>query len=368
MNIKKLLLSALLLTTTGFAYAEDTEDYIKIDDCTIVAGVDDVEEGIIDIKLENASSWCALQFDLYLPEGVEFGLYDGALDFLPDGTRFKSFKVGRVDHYFSTDCVKQEDGAYRFIAYNDQNQAIFDSEDKCIFKVRLIASDQASTGTYTAQIKNAIVSNSVDTSTGSAVVTGANCPIEDSEFKIQINAKIGAGGYGSFSWPRAVDFTNDTNVKGIYIPDGTPTEGWLKLKEVTSKKVPAGTGVFIKGTAGEIVNPETTTSEVTSIEKTLGETSAEPYTAGSNVYALKTVSGKAGLHKVNSGVVIPKYKAYLTNTSGAKYFSFGDTATSIDALDMAEEEGDIYTLGGQKVQKTTMKGVYIKNGQKVVVK
>ena len=368
MNIKKLLLSALLLTTTGFAYAEDTTDFIKIDDCIIVAGVDDVEEGIIDIKLENASSWCALQFDLYLPEGVEFGLYDGALDFLPDETRFQKFKVGRVDHYFSTDCVKQDDGAYRFIAYNDQNQAIFDSEDKCIFKVRLIASDQANTGTYTAQIKNAIVSNSVDTSTGSAVVTGANCPIKDSSFKIQINAKVGKGGYGTFSWPRDVDFSTDENVEEVYTASGAPVNGWLHLTPIANKKVPAGTGVFIKGAAGTIVNPETTSEEVASVTSSLGETSSAPYEAGSNVFALATKNGKTALYPVSEGVVIPQYKAYMTSADGAKLIAFDDTATGINAMDMDEEEGDIFNLGGQKVQKTTMKGVYIKNGKKVVVK
>ena len=83
---------------------------------------------------------------------------------------------------------------------------------------------------------------------------------------------------------------------------------------------------------------------------------------------MATKNGKTALYPVAEGVEIPKYKAYMTGESGAKFISFGDTATSIDALDVAEEDGDIYTLGGQKVQKTTMKGVYIKNGQKVVVK
>lgn len=374
MNIKKLLLSALLLTTTGFAYAEDTTDYFKIDDCVddnaIIAGVDDRTKGIIKINLVNEYDWVAFQFDLHLPEGVEIGMYKNPRGKLVPDYANTNRLTDASEKDFSYEMNKISEGVYRFIAYNNSNDQIWVNEDEndlSVFTIRLIATDQASTGTFTGWIEGAILSNSHDEGQG-AQVTGANCPKTESQFTIQINAKIGEGGYGSFSWPRDVDFTNDTNVKGIYIPDGTPTEGWLKLKEVTSKKVPAGTGVFIKGTAGEIVNPETTTSEVTSIEKTLGETSAEPYTAGSNVYALKTVSGKAGLHKVNSGVVIPKYKAYLTNTSGAKYFSFGDTATSIDALDMAEEEGDIYTLGGQKVQKTTMKGVYIKNGQKVVVK
>ena len=84
MSIKKLLLSALLLTTTGFTYAQETTtDYIQIEDCTgdkaIVAGVvdyaSDSEEGFVSINLEIENRWCALQFDLYLPEGVELRAY-----------------------------------------------------------------------------------------------------------------------------------------------------------------------------------------------------------------------------------------------------------------------------------------------------
>ena len=275
--------------------------------------------------------------------------------------------------YWTTKCAQQSDGAYRFIAFNMDNKRItntntggvaFSDSQKWIFKVRLIAKDNVSTGTYTATIKNAILSNSVDQSGGTAVVNGANCPIKDSEFKIQINAKIGAGGYGTFSWPRAVVFGDDVKV---FTAKSEPKNGSLHLDEVVGNKVPAGTGVIIKGTAG-IVNPETTEDEVDAVETILGETSAETYTAGSNVFVLKTVDGRAGFQPAAEGLVIPKYKAYLTSASGAKMITFGDTTTGINAMDAATEEGDIYTLGGQKVQKTTMKGVYIKNGKKVVVK
>ena len=206
----------------------------------------------------------------------------------------------------------------------------------------------------------------------------------ESSFTIQINAKVGAGGYGTFSWPRAVDFSKDTNVEAVYVAQSeVSSNGWLKLTSI-GKQVPAGTGVIIKGTAGEIVNPETTTDEVASVTSILKPTTpiyAEDGTStggavtvksGDKIYALKTVDGTASFHIVSPNVEIPKYKAYYeptnTTTNTAKYITFGDTATDINALDMAEEEGDIFNLGGQKVQKTTMKGVYIKNGKKVVVK
>lgn len=376
MNIKKLLLSALLLTTTGFAYAQENVDaeknYLQLaEGGVIVATVDDSNQGRIDLNLYNDEPWAAMQFDLYLPENVTF----------PDKgwrtvtSRLKYYDPDEDDDVnFTVATNPQDDGSMRFVIYNVLNEPIQGNSGKPILKIRFIANDQVSTGSLPVQIKNVILSKSVDTSSGSAVVTGFNADEKNTDITVKINANIGAGGYGSFSWPRDVDFSKDANVEAVYVPDGAPTNGLLKLKEVPGKTVPAKTGVFVKvkdEAKGEItfVNPETTTTGAGSVEKILGQTSAEPYTVtASNVYALKTVGGKSGLHKVNTDVVIPKYKAYFINTSGAKYFSFGDTATSIDAMDMTKEDGDIYTLGGQKVQKTTMKGVYIKNGKKVVIK
>ena len=384
MSIKKLLLSALLLTTTGFAYAEDTTDFIKIDDCTLIAGIDNINEGIIHINLENDYQWVALQFDLYLPKGVEIGKTKNGKDYIGTTNRLK-FENGISMDPFSWAVAEQSNEEfpgriYRFIAYNSNNDPILDNEndenDKSIFLIRLIATDEATTGINTAYIKGAILSNSGGVDPRHPVVTGANCPTKDSSFKIQINAPIGAGGYGSFSWPRDVDFSKDANVAAVYIAKEGVKNGWLHLDELTDKRVPKETGVFVKVRDLEddeepitVVNPVTLEETLSSIEDNkLGNTAKEAFPATPGTYALKTVGGVAGLHPVTSGT-IPMYKAYLSSTTTtAKYISFGDTATSIDALDMAEEEGDIYTLGGQKVQQTTMKGVYIKNGKKVVVK
>lgn len=388
MSIKKYLLSALLLATTGFAYAQETtEDYIKIDDLVgdnaIVAGVDefDVDDEdtygkLININLINSSQWVAFQFDLWIPEEVEIGFIDG--DPLIWNTQRLTYKKSGKTKDFSYAFAQQKDGedengnkykVWRIVAYNDLNAGIKspadNDDDPAIFQIHLFATDQATTGTYTAYVKDAILSNSdSEIDEDHPVVTGARCPIKESSFKIQINAKIGAGGYGTFSWPRDVVFGDDVKV---FTAKSKPKNGSLHLDEVVGNKVPAGTGVIIKGAAGT-VNPETTEDEVASIESILGETSQETVTAGSNFYALKTVDGKAGFQPVKEGVVIPKYKAYLTSETGAKLITFGDTTTGIDAMDVATEEGDIFTLGGQKVQKTTMKGVYIKNGKKVVVK
>ena len=391
MNIKKLLLSALLLTMTGFAYAEDTTDYIKIDDCVgekaLVAGMDefDIDDEdtygkLININLINSSTWVAFQFDLWIPEEVEIGFVDG--DPLIWNTERLTYKKSGKPKDFSYAFAPQDDGedeegnkykVWRIVAYNDANAAIKspadNNDDPAIFQIHLFATDQATTGLYTAYVKDAILSNSdSEIDPDHPVVTGANAPMKDSSFKIQINAKVGKGGYGTFSWPRAVDFTGVEGVEEVCVAEGPAKNGWLHLTAVKNMQIPANTGVFIKGTAGAIVNPETAKGDVASVTSSLGETSTAPYEAGSNVFALATKNGKTALYPVSAGVVIPKYKAYMTSADGAKLIAFDDTATGINALDMDDEDGDIFNLGGQKIQKTTMKGVYIKNGKKVVVK
>jgi hypothetical protein len=364
MSIKKLLLSALLLTTTGFAYAQDaTKNYIKLhEDGVIVATVDDSNEGKIDLDLYNDQDWCAMQFDLYLPENVTFP----ERGWRTVTSRLKYYDPDEDDDVnFTIATNPQADGAIRFVIYNVLNEPIQGNSGKPILKLRFIANDQVSTGELPVIIKNVILSNSVDTSTGTAVVSGFNAEEQETDVTVKINAKVGAGGYGTFSWPRDVVFGDGVEV---FTASGTAVNGWLHLDPITDKKVPAGTGVFIKGDKSSIVNPETLDEGAPSVSSTLGATATAPYVAGDNVFALATKNGKTALYPVTKGVEIPQYKAYMTGESGAKYIDFGDTVTSIDALDMAEEDGDIYTLGGQKVQKTTMKGVYIKNGQKVVVK
>lgn len=361
MSIKKLLLSALLLTTTGFAYAQD--NCVKLaEGGVIVATVDDSDEGKINLDLYNDQDWCAMQFDLYLPENVTFP----ERGWRTVTSRLKYYDPDEDDDVnFTIATNPQADGAIRFVIYNVLNEPIQGNSGDPILKLRFIANDQVSTGKLPVIIKNVILSNSVDTSTGTAVVSGFNAEKQETDVTVKINAKVGKGGYGSFSWPRDVVFGDDVEV---FTATSEPKNGWLHLEPITDKKVPAGTGVFIKGTEYATVNPETTTEELAKITSTLGQTSTAPYEASAGVFVLATKNEKTALYPVGDGVTIPQYKAYVTGESGAKFIALGDTATSIDALDMAEEEGDIYTLGGQKVQKTTMKGVYIKNGKKVVVK
>ncbi len=153
------------------------------------------------------------------------------------------------------------------------------------------------------------------------------------------------------------------------------------LHEVPGKIIKAGQGVILKSTG-------------ISIELTYTSTAAtdDDYTGnllkGVNVdtpcetnvnYTLAIENGVFGLFKY-SGTTLHANKAYLPasaiTAAGVRGFaiSYGDEATAIEKLEnearIEHEESaaaKYYNLSGQRVEQPT-KGLYIRNGKKVVIK
>ena len=152
--------------------------------------------------------------------------------------------------------------------------------------------------------------------------------------------------------------------------------------------------------------PEDPTTEVmyqtyTYTTGTDGSITAEGGTEGKKEYTTYVLSSKGintatnqeetdveRFRRVKANVIAGNNKAYLplltanvkpSNGSGAKgMFAIvfvdeeeGTETTSLDGVESIERtynDGSYYTLGGVKVQNPTKKGIYIKNGKKVVIK
>jgi hypothetical protein len=89
-------------------------------------------------------------------------------------------------------------------------------------------------------------------------------------------------------------------------------------------------------------------------------------------YVLQLIDGTAAFYRVAAGSepAIRPFRAYLTAASGAKVITFGfGEATSIDGLQpTATAAGTCYhNLAGQRVV-APVKGLYIANGKKVIIK
>ena len=150
----------------------------------------------------------------------------------------------------------------------------------------------------------------------------------------------------------------------------------ITLYEVTDKIVDAGTAVVLKTTGGgnPVMTLTTSASSNSDSNSLEGVSDAEGTTSDGTMYVLnyKAATG-VGFYKLTSGKTLGVGKAYLTYSgSGAPgFFGFGDDATSIKSLTPDPspngEGSEYYDLQGRRVAQP-MKGLYIVNGKKVVIK
>ncbi len=183
---------------------------------------------------------------------------------------------------------------------------------------------------------------------------------------------------GKTTWCSEYDL-DFTNVEGIKAYTATGYNNITKTIWLTRvMEVPAGTGILVKGDAGtyKIPHAEVQSAYANWFVGNLGDAIKIEETDGdkTNYY----LSGKDGSFvSVNGSANIGKNKAYLqlptsvfggTRSIGISYDD-EDGTTSIKDLTpaLSEGEGAWYTLQGQRVANPG-KGLYIKNGKKVIVR
>ena len=173
-----------------------------------------------------------------------------------------------------------------------------------------------------------------------------------------------------------LDFTNVAGIKAYTATGYNDVTKTIWLTRVT--EVPAGTGILVKGDAGTYKIPHASVRAAYAnwFVGNLGDAIKIAETDGdkTNYY----LSGKDGTFvSVNGSANIGKNKAYLqlptsvfggTRSIGISYDD-EDGTTSIKSLSpvLSEGEGEWFTLQGQRVAKPG-KGLYIRNGKKVIVR
>lgn len=185
-------------------------------------------------------------------------------------------------------------------------------------------------------------------------------------------ATISSVGFATYSPSSNVAVPDDVKVYTVTVDAG---ENSVTLNPVAAGSVvEAGTGYVIEATEGSYPfavsnEPLSSIGEnallVSDGTKTVGESD--------NIYVLAQRSnGSVGFSKVAANVTIPAGKAYLQLSSGgeakASFLSFG----GVTAIESVEANGkannnEYYTLQGVRTT-APVKGLYIVNGKKVVVK
>lgn len=178
---------------------------------------------------------------------------------------------------------------------------------------------------------------------------------------------VSAAGYATLFAPVALTIPQNVQAYTASFADNkvtlTPIEG----------TIPANTGVVIEAAKGNY-NFAITTTEATATSDLRGDVATANVDAASAAYILgKTDAQGVGFFKLNStDREIKGGRAYYVAPNGgaAAAYLFNGKVTGLEAIKTALNDANapIYDLSGRKVAKAVKGGLYIKNGQKFIVK
>ena len=177
---------------------------------------------------------------------------------------------------------------------------------------------------------------------------------------------VSAAGYATLYAPVALTIPENVQAYTASFADSkvtlTPIEG----------TIPANTGVVIEAAKGNY-NFAITTTEATATSDLTGNVATANVDAASAAYILgKTDAEGVGFFKLNStDRAIKGGRAYyVAPNGGAAAYLFNGNVTGLEAIKTALNDANapIYDLSGRKVAKAVKGGLYIKNGQKFIVK
>ena len=348
--MKKIYLCCLALLCSAGAWADNG---FSIGDFTIEAG----QEKTIDVVMTNDQNIAAFQFVIALPDGVDVTKVTAT-------NRLKKYDEDEEGYVPVHTLVgqKQSTGNYKVMAYAVPSTDITGNTG-AVVKLKFKASDQISTKTFNLAITDQEMTEK----------NGTKHKIDDATYNctVTLSTTVTTLGYASFSWPKALDFTNSGLT--AYIATSYANNS-LHLESVT--KVPANTGLILKGTAGS----ENTYPLETTDDETLDDVNGNMLTSNTtgiytvstnNVYVLSNLdNGMPGFYIADNGVNIGQYKSFLVLSEDPtrKGLAFDEVPAGILTVGTADAASyKWYDLQGRRVQQPT-KGVYVVNGTKRIVK
>lgn len=180
---------------------------------------------------------------------------------------------------------------------------------------------------------------------------------------------VSDAGYATYATTNniVVPKSNDVEVMTVKVNDDNSTITLNKVEAGTV--IPANTGILVKADQGNHDFVVTSDKGDALTTNDLKAATADKASDGSTYFALTKIGDKVGFALVEKDVVIPAGKAYLEvpAATAAKFFGLDGEATGINSVKTAKADGAYYTLEGVKTTKP-VKGLYIHNGKKIVVK
>ena len=196
----------------------------------------------------------------------------------------------------------------------------------------------------------------------------------------KMSITIGAPGVGTYCSPYDLDFSTVTDFKAYIATGYNSATGNVIVQAV--KDAPAGTGLFLKGTPGTYdvpcgesssyyVNMLVGVTEATTISATDGNMTNFLLSAtNSSDACFRPISTTYNLRANRAYLQIPTYMVGSSAGANAVGIEFEEGVTGIDnSLSDMDANAHWFTLDGRRLNgKPTQKGLYVVNGQKVVIK
>lgn len=180
---------------------------------------------------------------------------------------------------------------------------------------------------------------------------------------------VSDAGFATYATKYNVEVPNDENVKVMTVKVNDDKNSITLHNVAAGTLIPANTGILVKAAQGDYNFVVTGEAGKDLTNNDLKAATADKASDGSTYFALTKIGDKVGFALVEKDVVIPAGKAYLEvpAATAAKFFGLDGEATGINSVKTAKADGAYYTLEGVKTTKP-VKGLYIHNGKKIVVK
>lgn len=322
----------------------------------------DLENKTLTLSLDNHVELTAANFDILLPKGVEVatkkvGPKTSLVYNLVEGrTQFDSDKIGVT-------VAQKGEGWYRVVLYKSGDMALFTVDDcdgiEDIMVFNLTISEEYTGGAFG-------VSQYVFAGSGGIKIT----PEDNSVFLGEATTEISAAGYATFCCTADVIADNNCTVYFGEI-DGDV----LNLVKSEGNKIPAGSGVILKGTgvvtltAAPAPLSAPAKNDLIAAEIPFDTKPTELVPEGYPSLVLANGEDGIGFYNldINDGTgVIPMNHAYIlkSKVSATRLRIMEDETNAIEAINAEQNVTINYNLMGH--QTKSQNGFVIENGKKVV--
>ena len=181
----------------------------------------------------------------------------------------------------------------------------------------------------------------------------------------------GEGNYWATYYNNVAGYTADENTT-VYTAKVSSDQSKVVLNEVGDKTVPAGNAVVLKSNAATATMTCAVDATGTLADNDLRGSATDTATPD-NTYMLVKGSNGVGFYHW-TGTTIPAYRGYLTLSSSAAAREFMGITTDDDSptaitttTQTSKDDGYIYDLTGRRLSTTPRRGIYMKNGKKIVI-